>query len=128
MRLWLGSRDDYIGGSDTPFKEVGDFNSAGAFVKASGSTNSGVGTGRVLRVSSGAEGLYVATPDFHGNLPNGKTVISTCCTFSNSYNKDPSSSPTSTGLRQNPCGLQSPFALVQISRHSQMSHMHGTSY
>ena len=52
-RVWFGTRDDWIGRSDGPTKEIGDFDSDGVFAVLSTPTNSGTETGKTLRVMSG---------------------------------------------------------------------------
>ncbi|CAK9083553.1 Gliding motility-associated C-terminal domain-containing protein, partial [Durusdinium trenchii] len=65
LQVWLGSSDDWIGTSDRPSKDQGYF-AAGQFVAAP--------HGKILRVMSGNEGLYLFSPhyDTHSIILQGQ--------------------------------------------------------
>merc|ERR1719409_30455 len=84
VRVWMGTGDDYVGGTDGPTKEIGDFDESGAFVPGAG--------GKTIRVSTPEEGVFFTTPS------DGAAVQESCCSFSNVFNTDPAAgAATATG-------------------------------
>ena len=43
LQVWVGTRDDYIGSTDQPTKELGSFSSSGSFVKATSQSSASSG-------------------------------------------------------------------------------------
>jgi hypothetical protein len=88
VNLWVGTRDDWVGGSDGPTKTKGLLVD-GAFVAISDQAT----PANALRITSGAEGVL-----FYTTTPGANTSINWCCSFSNAYNTDPVTSEiTATG-------------------------------
>ena len=84
VRVWMGTGDDYVGGTDGPTKEIGDFDESGAFVVGAG--------GKTSRVSTQEEGVFFTTPS------DGAAVQQSCCSFDNVVNQVPSEGTvTATG-------------------------------
>merc|ERR1719506_2041871 len=84
VRVWMGTGDDYVGGTDGPTKEIGDFDESGAFVVGAG--------GKTIRVSTADEGVFFTTPS------DGAAVQSSCCDFDNIVNQIPAEGAvTATG-------------------------------
>merc|ERR1719262_1069114 len=57
VRVWMGTGDDYVGGTDVPTKEIGDFDDIGAFVVSDGTT-----VGKTIKISTADEGVFFTTP------------------------------------------------------------------
>merc|ERR1719506_2679780 len=84
VRVWMGTGDDYVGGTDGPTKEIGDFDDTGAFVVGAG--------GKTIKISTTAEGVFFTTPS------DGAAVQANCCGFTNVVDKIPAEGVvTSTG-------------------------------
>jgi hypothetical protein len=83
VMIWIGTRDDWVGNSDSTLKERGNIVN-GAFSKISSRTQAS----SAIRISTDSEGIL-----FYSTTPNTKTAIDSCCDFSNSYNLNPSLSP-----------------------------------
>ncbi|MGV3589591.1 MAG: gliding motility-associated C-terminal domain-containing protein [Adhaeribacter sp.] len=82
VRLWMGTRDDYVGGNDAPIKQRGNLVN-GAFV---GITNPAT-KAAAIKISTGDEGVI-----FYTNSTRANTVINGCCGFRNVINQDPQTS------------------------------------
>jgi len=88
VRLWIGTRDDYLGQSDQPTKERGNLVD-GAFQMIS-------------TQSEQAKAVKIKTADeatlFYSTSDRAYTTIASCCTFTNSTNQNPSTNAiTQTG-------------------------------
>lgn len=81
--IWIGTRDDWVGNSDSTLKERGNIVN-GAFSKISNRADAS----SAIRISTANEGIL-----FYSTTPNTKTAIDSCCDFSNSYNLNPTLSP-----------------------------------
>jgi filamentous hemagglutinin family protein len=87
LRVWVGTRDDYVAQNDRPTKTKGNI-AANAFVTL-GSAGSASNALKVTENSGGTTGgavLFYSTSDGIDMTHAG------CCSFSNSTNKDPRSS------------------------------------
>merc|ERR1719506_2131217 len=82
VRVWMGTGDDYVGGTDGPTKEIGDFDESGTFVP-------GDAGGKTIRVSTSEEGVFFTTPS------DGAAVQESCCSFDNVVNTDPAAGAAS---------------------------------
>jgi hypothetical protein len=90
MHVWVGTRDDYVGSSDQPTKLKGNLDGPNGSFNAI--TNAAT-EARALRITTGAEGAL-----FYSTTPGTNMSIDGCCSFSNAYNVNPTSSPiTLTG-------------------------------
>lgn len=85
FRYWVGTRDDYVGGTDTPLKEKGNLINGGFQILSTADSPS-----KALRISTPDEGIL-----FYTDTEKGDIVVDRCCSFSNVTNKDPRSSATS---------------------------------
>lgn len=85
MRIWVGTKDDYVGGTDTPLKERGNIPSDG-FEEAAASTDAT----SAIRIKTSDEGVL-----FYSTTDGVKTSVANCCSFSNVYNQDPDAASTS---------------------------------
>jgi len=97
IRIWLGTKDDWVGMSDKPTKQIGYFNTGNEFVRVAASTNvqgSDPKPGQVLKISTTGEGVFFApgSPVVDGTL----AVQAGYGDFNNVYAKDPSASSTSS--------------------------------
>jgi len=71
VKVWFGTRDDYIGNTDRPTKTVGTITN-GAFVPVSGTTGSAV------QVTSNSEAVIL-----YSLVSGGVANVNSCCSFSN---------------------------------------------
>lgn len=85
---FVGTQDDWVGNSDGPTKTKGNLVN-GVFTPITSQSS----PASVLQITSGAEGVL-----FYSTTPNVNMSISNCCSFSNAYGVNPTSSPmTLTG-------------------------------
>jgi Fibronectin type III domain len=80
--IWVGTRDDYVGGDDSITKSRGVVDSSG-FTKLTQSTQAS----NAIQITSQDEGVL-----FYTTTPSSSTIIQSCCQFSNVYNQNPASS------------------------------------
>lgn len=82
VRIWVGTRDDWVGGSDGPTKHRGNLVD-GAFEKiTSVATRSAA-----LKIFTADEGIL-----FYTNSERGNTIVQSCCSWQNVINQNPQSS------------------------------------
>ena len=86
LRYWVGTRDDWVGGSDGPTKTKGTIQN-GVFTQiASTSTRSSA-----IQITTANEGVLFYTTEATANMS-----VNSCCSFSNATNQDPFSSTINT--------------------------------
>ena len=79
--LWVGTGDDWVGGTDGPTKTIGNFTSSGF------TANTVVGqSASVLRVDEGGSGASVL---FYSTDSSASATFSNCCSFSNATSINP---------------------------------------
>jgi hypothetical protein len=79
LRMWVGTRDDYVGTTDNPTKTRGTIEND-AFVATSVASEKS----SIMKITTAATGVV-----FFTTSEKGANVISNCCGFSNVYNQDP---------------------------------------
>lgn len=79
VRIWIGTRDDWVGETDQPTKQKGNLVD-GEFVKIANQTTRSA----ALKILSGDEGVL-----FYTNSNKGNTITQSCCSWSNVINQDP---------------------------------------
>lgn len=84
VRFWIGTRDDYVGGTDVPLKQKGNLTN-GEFVEIPNQTTRSL----ALQIITGTEGVLFYTTSTKGN-----TIINSCCSWTNVINQDPNTSTT----------------------------------
>src|SRR6056300_1403548 len=85
VRVWVGTRDDWVGTTDSPTETKGNLVN-GQFVTVSNQTEQA----KALKIYTGTEAVL-----FYSNSPRAYTTHNYCCSFTNSTNIDPTS--TSSG-------------------------------
>lgn len=80
VRFWIGTRDDYVGGTDSPTKQRGNLVN-GAFSPLTSTTERAA----ALLIKTANEGVLFFTTSTRGN-----NVHASCCSFTNSTNLNPS--------------------------------------
>lgn len=78
LRFWIGTRDDYVGGTDQPTKTRGNIVN-GAFTPITATSQRAA----ALMIKTGDEGVM-----FFTNSNRGNNVHARCCSFSNSTGID----------------------------------------
>jgi hypothetical protein len=80
--IWVGTRDDYVGGSDVPNKKRGNISQSGftAIANAASSSNA-------IQISTAQEGVL-----FYSVSDNASSVVNGCCSFSNVVTQNPATS------------------------------------
>jgi filamentous hemagglutinin family protein len=79
--LWVGTGDDFVGGTDGPIKTIGNFGSSGF------QANTAVGqSASVLRVDEGGSGASVL---FYSTDSSASATFSSCCSFTNATGINP---------------------------------------
>ncbi|PSR55938.1 hypothetical protein AHMF7605_21745 [Adhaeribacter arboris] len=84
VRIWIGTRDDFVGGTDTPTKQKGNLVN-GAFTQIPNATTRSA----ALKIFTSQEGIL-----FYTNSTKGNTIMQGCCDFRNVINQNPLSSST----------------------------------
>jgi hypothetical protein len=82
VHIWVGTRDDYVGSEDSVTKTRGNLTGAGGSFQ---SVSTRAQTATALRITSTAEGAL-----FYSTSPGVNMAVNGCCSFSNSYNVNPS--------------------------------------
>jgi hypothetical protein len=83
LTFWVGTQDDWVGSTDRPTKTKGNLVN-GSFV----ATTTQSAQARALRITSGSEAVL-----FFSTHPNVNTASNGCCSFTNTTNQNPTSSP-----------------------------------
>lgn len=83
LTFWAGTQDDWVGSTDRPTKTKGNLVN-GSFV----ATTTQSAQARALRITSGSEAVL-----FFSTHPNVNTASNGCCSFTNTTNQNPTSSP-----------------------------------
>jgi hypothetical protein len=79
MRVWAGTRDDWVGYSDSPRKTRATLSNT-SVVPLTASTQAA----SALLIESGVEAVL-----FYSAFPGVNSVWNRCCSFANAYNQDP---------------------------------------
>jgi hypothetical protein len=89
LNIWVGTRDDYVGGSDRPKKTRGNLTgTGGAFAKLSSASD----YAKALRITTDTEGVL-----FYTTSENSDMAYNSCCSFSSAFNQNPATSPGGGG-------------------------------
>ncbi|MEA1786170.1 thrombospondin type 3 repeat-containing protein, partial [Arenibacter sp. GZD96] len=86
VRLWVGTRDDFVGGSDRPTKERGNLIDE-EFVR----NTSMADQAKAIKISTAQEAIL-----FFSNSDRAFSTISNCCSFSNAYLQNPATNAITT--------------------------------
>lgn len=92
VRLWVGTRDDWVGVRDSNYKTKGNITSAG-LVQISAQDQQA----KAIKISESNDGVTGAAVLFYSTSSGADTVTDWCCYFSNVTNKNPRSSAIQTG-------------------------------
>ena len=87
LRYWVGTQDDFVGGSDVPVKERGNLVD-GVFQPIALAT----AQSQAIRIKTNQEGVL-----FFSTSERTKTIVNSCCSWSNVLNQNPATSATVTG-------------------------------
>jgi len=79
MKVWVGTRDDYVGSTDSNIKTRGNLDT-GSFVAVTQNNQSS----RAIMITNPTEGVL-----FYSETPGVMTAYALCCSFSNVYNTNP---------------------------------------
>lgn len=82
LRYWVGTRDDFVGLSDSPTKQRGNLVNGAFTLLANASDQSAA-----LKIFTATSGVL-----FFSTSPKANTSINDCCAFANSYGQDPATS------------------------------------
>ena len=82
VHIWVGTRDDYVGTQDSVTKTRGNLTGEGGSFQA---VSNRAQTASALRITSTAEGAL-----FYSTSAGVNMAVDRCCSFSNSYNRNPS--------------------------------------
>lgn len=95
LNIWVGTRDDFVGNSDSPQKTRGNLNGAGGtFQRLTTATDKA----SALQITTASEGAL-----FYSTTPNTDMAFNDCCQFRNAYNQLPSTSSNGISI----AGIQS---------------------
>ena len=88
VRLWVGTRDDYVGGTDQPTKERGNLVNEEFELIANQADQA-----KAIKISTTQEAIL-----FFSNSDRAYSTINGCCQFTNATNQDPETNAiTQTG-------------------------------
>ncbi len=92
MRLWIGTRDDYVGPNDSNYKTKGNIGSNGfeAITSQDQQAKAIIISEDTFESGNGAAILFYSTTG------GADTVINSCCSFGNVFNTNPRTSVTHT--------------------------------
>lgn len=79
VRIWVGTRDDWVGGTDSPNKKKGNLVDGEFVIIPTQATRSAA-----LQITSGDEGVL-----FYTNSTKGNTITQSCCSWSNVTSQNP---------------------------------------
>jgi hypothetical protein len=79
LRVWVGTRDDWVGTTDTPTKTRGNLDANG-FVQLSNPATRAA----AIQITSGQQGVL-----FYSTSPKAHTSTNECCSFESAYGQDP---------------------------------------
>jgi hypothetical protein len=79
VRMWVGTRDDWVGNTDGPTKQRGNLVD-GAFQQIPNTATKA----SVVRVTSASEGVL-----FYTDTDKANSIIQSCCSWVNVYNQNP---------------------------------------
>ncbi len=82
VRMWIGTRDDWVGSTDRPLKEKGNL-VGNSFAPATSASQ----RASTVRITSLDEGVL-----FHADTEKANAVLNHCCSFFNIMNQNPSTS------------------------------------
>ena len=82
VRVWVGTRDDWVGATDRPTKQRGNLDADGFHVLTAAADRAAA-----LKIFSGQQGVL-----FYSTSPKAHTSINSCCAFQNSYQQNPATS------------------------------------
>ncbi len=110
VRLWVGTRDDWVGTTDGPLKERGNLVN-GAFELIENQSEQA----QAIKVSTSTEAIL-----FYSNSDRAYSTINSCCSFTNATNQNPATnviSQTGDGsyalyVRMNDLGVNESDELV----------------
>lgn len=104
LRLWVGTRDDYVAGEDQNYKLKGNLGANG-FESITAQSQQA----KAIEVANSTNGTGTAIL-FYSTSSGADTVSDTCCDFSNVTNKDPRSSQITTSKQDGSYALFSRLA------------------
>lgn len=107
VRLWVGTRDDYVGQNDSNFKTKGNIASLGADLVPIAQQNE---RANAVKISESNDGVTGAAVLFYTLSTTADMVTDRCCSFSNVINKDPRTSAMVTNQEDGSYALYSRFA------------------
>ncbi len=87
VRMWIGTRDDYVGITDNPFKVRGNLVD-GQFEPLTDASKRGA----AIRVTSGQEGVLLFADSDHAH-----SILQNCCNWNNVINQNPLTAGISSG-------------------------------
>ena len=87
VRMWIGTRDDYVGITDNPSKQRGNLVD-GQFDPLTDASKRGV----AIRVTSGQEGVLL-----YADSENTHSILQNCCNWNNVINQNPLTAGVSSG-------------------------------
>ncbi len=102
LTVFVGTRDDYVGGSDSPTKTKGNIVD-GSFAAI---TNQAT-PASVLQITSGSEGVL-----FYSTNSGVNMSADYCCSFVNAYRLDPVTAPITLGPRDGSYAAHFPFGNI----------------
>ncbi|MBL8269443.1 outer membrane beta-barrel protein [Steroidobacter sp.] len=82
VRVWVGTRDDFVGMTDTPTKTRGNLDSNGFVALTNAATRAAA-----IRITSGQQGVL-----FYSSSTKAHTSVNSCCQFSQAYQQNPATS------------------------------------
>jgi hypothetical protein len=89
MHIWVGTRDDYVGSSDSPTKTKGNLDGVdGAFRAVANAATQA----RALQITTSNEGAL-----FYSTTAGANMSVDGCCQFSNAFNRNPNQTQPVTG-------------------------------
>ncbi|RKS21851.1 gliding motility-associated-like protein [Flavobacterium endophyticum] len=105
VRIWVGTRDDFVGLTDSNIKQKGNLVN-GAFVLNTIPSQSSA----ALKIYNNDEAIL-----FYSNSPRGNTIVNSCCDWNNVINQNPQTSVVNSGTTDGSYGFYVRFNNLAVN-------------
>jgi gliding motility-associated-like protein len=105
VRIWVGTRDDFVGLTDSNIKQKGNLVN-GAFVLNTLSSQPSA----ALKIYNNDEAIL-----FYSNSPRGNTIVNSCCDWNNVINQNPATSVVNSGTTDGSYGFYVRFNNLAVN-------------
>ncbi|OJX49499.1 MAG: hypothetical protein BGO88_14760 [Flavobacterium sp. 38-13] len=105
VRIWVGTRDDFVGLTDSNIKQKGNLVN-GAFVLNTVASQPSA----ALKIYNNDEAIL-----FYSNSPRGNTIVNACCDWNNVISQNPATSVVNSGTTDGSYGFYVRFNNLAVN-------------